>query len=169
MRSGERPRHRRGFSYLGLLYAVAIAGTLLAAAGTLWSTQARREKEQELLFAGAQIRAAIAAYWEKAPAGRPHDLPARLEDLLDDKRWPTTRRHLRRVYADPMTGRADWVLVQSPDGRISGVHSRSTAAPLKQAHFALADEAFADATSYRDWRFVFTPGAPAAAPAATPR
>ena len=101
----------RGFTYLGLLYAVALSSTALLAAGMLWSTEARRDKEEQLLFAGEQIRAAIGAYWDKAPAGQPHRLPLRLEDLLDDKRWPATRRHLRQVFVDPATGTREWGLV----------------------------------------------------------
>ena len=41
-------RRVRGFTYLGLLYAVALSSTALLAAAGLWSTQARREKEEQL-------------------------------------------------------------------------------------------------------------------------
>ena len=151
---------QRGFTYLGLLYAVALASTALLAAGGLWSTQARREKEEELLFVGSQIRAAIGAYWDKAPAGQPHALPRTLDDLLDDKRWPARRRHLRKVFRDPITGVPEWGLIQAPDGGVVGVYSRSDAAPLRRAGFAPEYADFADASSYRDWRFVFVPSAP---------
>lgn len=163
-------QRQRGFTYLGLLYAVVLGSTALLAAAALWRTEAQRENEEQLLFAGEQFRAAIASYWEKAPAGQPHVLPRRLEDLLDDKRWPTTRRHLRRVVADPVTRSSDWALILAPDGGIVGVHSRSTAAPLKRAHFPEAFKDFAEATSHRDWRFVFTPSGrtPVASPAQAP-
>jgi type II secretory pathway pseudopilin PulG len=53
-------RAQRGFTYVGLLLAVALAGVALAAAGMLWSTTAKRDKEAELLFVGDQFRRAIA-------------------------------------------------------------------------------------------------------------
>jgi type II secretory pathway pseudopilin PulG len=40
---------QRGFTYVGLLLAVALAGVALAAAGTLWSTTSKRDKEREIL------------------------------------------------------------------------------------------------------------------------
>ena len=158
----RRPR-AAGFTYLGLLYAVAIAGGALAGAGALWSTDARRDREEELLFAGDQFRAAIGAYWSQAPAGLPHALPRTLDDLLDDKRWPVRRRHLRKVFVDPMTRGTDWGLVEGPGGSIAGVYSRSDRAPLKKAGFAAADAEFEAARTYRDWRFVFSPSAASAA------
>ena len=53
---------QRGFTYVGLLLAVALAGVALAAAGTLWSTVAQRDRELELLFVGDQYRRAIGSY-----------------------------------------------------------------------------------------------------------
>jgi type II secretory pathway pseudopilin PulG len=107
-------RAQRGFTYVGLLLAVALAGVALAAAGTLWSTTAKRDKELELLFVGDQFRRAIGAYYEGTPGAKRY--PLKLEDLLEDKRLAVTRRHLRQLYADPMTGKADWELVRLADG-----------------------------------------------------
>ncbi len=147
-------RRQRGFTYVGLLLAVALLGAGLAATGSLWSIHAQREREAELLFAGDQIRAAIKRYYEEVPLGQQHRFPQRLDELLLDRRWPTVRRHLRRVYLDPMTG-SDWVLVPAPGGGILGVHSRSTAAPLKRQGFGRLDTAFEDAAQLSDWRFVY--------------
>lgn len=162
-------RRQRGFTYVGLLLAVALLGAGLAATGSLWSVHAQREREAELLFAGDQIRAAIKRYYEEVPLGQQHRFPQRLDELLLDRRWPTVRRHLRRVYLDPMTG-SDWVLVPAPGGGILGVHSRSTAAPLKRQGFGRLDTAFEDAAQLSDWRFVYRvaeeDGAEATQPAA---
>jgi type II secretory pathway pseudopilin PulG len=144
---------QRGFTYVGLLLAIALAGVALAAAGTLWSTAAKRDKEAELLFVGDQFRRAIDAYYEGTPGAK--RFPQRLEELVEDKRLPVTRRHLRRIYVDPMTGKPDWDLVRLPDGAIVGVRSRSEARPLKTANFAPHDASFANAATYRDW--VFSP------------
>ncbi len=157
---------QRGFTYVGLLLAVALAGVALAAAGTLWSTTAKRDKEAELLFVGDQLRRAIGSYYEGTPGAKRY--PLKLEDLLEDKRLAVTRRHLRQLYADPMTGRADWELVRLADGAIVGVHSRSDASPLKVANFAPSDQSFADASSYRDWVFAYAPQGGGGKPAAPP-
>jgi type II secretory pathway pseudopilin PulG len=155
---------QRGFTYVGLLLAVALAGVALAAAGTLWSTAAQRDRELELLFVGDQYRRAIGSYYEGTPGAKRY--PQRLEDLLEDKRLAVTRRHLRQVYADPMTGQPDWELVRLPDGAIVGVRSRSDAQPMKVANFAPRDESFADAASYRDWVFAYAPQGGGGKPAA---
>jgi type II secretory pathway pseudopilin PulG len=169
-----RSEPERGFTYVGLLLAIALAGAALAGFGVLWSKDAQREREIELLFVGEQFRDAIAAYYEKAPAGQRHRFPEKLDDLVQDKRWPVTRRHLRKIFVDPMTNSRDWGLVKTPGG-IVGVHSLSGAVPLKRAGFSdeLAD--FAAAKTYRDWRFVHVvvgaaPGGPSpGAQPASPR
>jgi hypothetical protein len=44
-----------------------------------------------------------------------------LQDLLEDRRFVTMRRHLRQVYVNPMSGQADWEMLVAPDGGIKGV------------------------------------------------
>ena len=156
-RRPPRPR-QRGFTYLGVLLMVVLGGTALAAAGSLWRIEAKRDKEAQLLFAGEQIRSAIEAYWAKTPTGQPQTFPKSFEDLLNDKRWPTRRRHLRQVFFDPMLNSREWGLVEAPNGGLMGVFSRSDDLPLKRGLFAPAQADFADAKTYRDWRFVYGPG-----------
>jgi type II secretory pathway pseudopilin PulG len=141
-----------GFTYIGLLLAVAIMAAGLAAIGEVASTAAKRDKEAELLFIGDQFAQAIAQYAATSPGAQQY--PPSLEDLLADKRYPNVRRHLRRIYSDPMTGRSDWVLVRGPNGGIVGLHSQSTARPLKTANFPKNYESFDGATSYAAWQFV---------------
>ena len=57
-----------GFTYLYVLMLIALIGMGLAAAGTLWRTEAPRAHEAELLFVGAQYRQAIRSYYELDPA-----------------------------------------------------------------------------------------------------
>lgn len=97
----------RGFTYLWLLFVLALGGVALAALGEQESTRQQREREAELRFRGEAIAAALARYAEITPAGQP-PLPQRLDDLLADRRFPTPRRHLRQLYADPFTGNPDW-------------------------------------------------------------
>ncbi len=141
-----------GFTLIGLMFAIAIIGITLATVGVVWSTQIRREKEVELLFAGDQIRTAIGRYL--ASGGQ---YPLALSDLLEDKRFPQARRYLRRLYNDPMTGAADWQLIQAPGGGISGVVSSSQDKPIKVAEFSQADADFAKAECYCAWRFIYAP------------
>lgn len=148
---------QRGFTYLGLLLSVVLLGAGLAAAGSVWSVHAQREREADLLFVGDQFRLAITAFYNEVPLGQRHRFPTRLDELLLDKRWPTTQRHLRRVYVDPMTGSTDWGTVRAPDGGILGVYSRSSAVPLKRQGFGRHYTAFEDASSLQDWRFVYRP------------
>lgn len=146
----------RGFTYLGLLFAVAVMGVVLAGAGQVWHTAAKREKERELLFIGNQYRQAIGRYYEASSGAKQY--PAKLEELIEDKRFPKPQRHLRKLYTDPMSGRADWGLVVAA-GRITGVYSLSEDVPLKTGNFAKLDAEFAQRTRYADWRFVHRPDA----------
>ena len=156
MNAGKR---ERGFTYLGLMIVVAIMGAGLAAFGQIASHAAQREKEAELLFRGDQYRAAIASYYKKEQR-----YPKALADLVEDKRYPMPVRHLRRLYEDPMTGKADWGVIEAPGGAgVMGVYSKADAAPIKTGNFSLAYQAFADAPAYSDWKFVHSP--PGLAPA----
>ena len=52
-----------GFTYLTILFVVAFMGIGLAVAGQVWHTQAMRDREAELLYAGNQYRRAIERYY----------------------------------------------------------------------------------------------------------
>ena len=136
MQTGEpRPARRRasreqGFTYLWLLFAVALGGAALAALGTQWQTKLQRERETELEFRGQQIARAIESYVRGSPRGTP-PWPTNLQALLEDRRSGVLRRHLRRLYADPFTRAPDWALVTDADGGIRGVHSRASALSLR--------------------------------------
>lgn len=144
-----------GFTYLYVLMLVALIGMGLAAAGTLWRTDALRAREAELLFVGSQYRQAIKSYYELDPA-QPH-LPQSIDNLLEDNRRPDIVRHLRRAYRDPLTG-GELALIQAPDTQgIAGVVSLATGRPFKIAGFLPEDEAFTGASTYAEWRFVFMP------------
>lgn len=145
----------RGFGYIGLLILVAMMSIALAAAGEIWHTAMKREKEQELLFVGNQFRLAIDQY-SAQPPGLGRRYPQSLEELLQDPRQPGVRRYLRKIYLDPMTGKAEWGLIIGPNGEIFGVHSLSEAEPLKKANFPLAEKGFEGRTKYSEWVFMAT-------------
>jgi type II secretory pathway pseudopilin PulG len=132
------------------LFAIAALGLMAAGAGRVWYTTAQREREADLLFAGNQYRQALDNYYA-IKVGGTQQYPQRLEDLLDDRRSQVTLRHLRRIYVDPMTGRADWALVTAGE-RIVGVHSRSEQGSIKR-YFEDADAAFNGTERYAQWVF----------------
>jgi len=154
------PRRAAGFTYLAILFIVAIMGAGLALVSEVWHTAAMRDKEAELLYVGHQYRKAI----ERYHLAGPRQYPRTLEDLLKDPRRPGTERYLRKLYPDPMTEK-DFALVRSGDDGIMGVRSISDEKPIKTANFRLRDAGFERAGKYSEWTFVFTPPA-AAAPAA---
>ena len=161
-------RSQEGFTYIGVLLAVALIGTQLALAGVVWSFAQARQSEQELLFVGKQFRTAITQYYFN-PKGSQKEYPRRLEDLIKDPRYPGTVRHLRKIYADPITGKVQWGLITIPGGSIVGVYSLSDKAPIKTGNFLPEDKIFENKQRYSDWKFVHTfgtanvasPGAPA--------
>ncbi len=152
MRAQLGSNFQHGFTYIGLLLFIAITGVGLSVAGMSWQYQVRAEKEKQLLFVGAEFRNAINSYYASSPdAAKVY--PASLNDLLLDKRLPNIKRHLRKIYLDPMTGKADWGVVKQ-QGRIVGIYSRSSLMPYKQKGFSAADANFASSRRYNDWSFV---------------
>jgi type II secretory pathway pseudopilin PulG len=146
----------RGFTYLALLFIVALMGVALAAGGVIWSVARQRDKERELLYVGGAFRKAIGSYYEGAP-GSVKRYPVSFDDLLKDNRQLGTVRHLRRIYLDPMSSQPEWGIVRAPDGGIMGVYSKSNERPIKQTGFSLQEAAFESAQSYAEWRFIYEP------------
>ncbi len=141
------PQKGGGFTLIAVLLAVALFSAALGAAGTVWRTTVQRAKEADLMFIGEEFKRAVTSYYESTP-GAVKQLPKTLDDLLTDRRYPTIRRHLRRIYIDPMTGKADWVLLTLPGG-ILGVRSRSDAEPFRKLNVPSSGST----ERYSDWRF----------------
>lgn len=172
-----RARDCRGFSYLLLLFAVALIGVGLAGAGVVWQTEAQRDKERELIFAGTQIAQAVAGYYNRSP-GEAKQLPRSFDDLLEDERFPFKVRHLRRRYRDPFGVDGAWEVLREGD-RIIGVASTSEREALglppdsvelggpsgARPPVPASGGAQPPVTRYRDWHFVFRPPATQAQPA----
>ncbi|MFZ5551251.1 MAG: type II secretion system protein [Pseudomonadota bacterium] len=111
---------QRGFTYLSVLLAMALLGIGIAAASEVWVTTARRQRMEQLQWVGQQYVQAIGSYYEDSP-GRSKAYPAALQDLLEDRRFAFTRRHLRQAYVNPFSGAADWEPVRAAGGGIRGV------------------------------------------------
>lgn len=149
-------KYLQGFTYLGVLFIVALLGASLALAGTTWKTLQQCENEQELLFIGDQFKKAITLYYERTPSAV-KTYPKSLEQLLKDNRYISPQRYLRKIYHDPITLSAEWGLVRSPDGGIMGVYSLSNKHPRKQDNFKHQYADFTNAQHYSDWKFVYRP------------
>jgi len=145
---------QRGFTYLGLLFALALGGVALAALGERWQVAAQREREAELLFRGLQLRDAI----ERFAAAGGGTLPPSLQDLLEDRRVAPPRHWLRRLYTDPFTGRPDWLLLPGPEGGVQGVASRSRQAALRRHDLpATLAPGTQEPQRVGDWQFIARP------------
>jgi type II secretory pathway pseudopilin PulG len=153
---GERPG--RGFTYVWLLFVLAVAGAALAALGEQWQVVAQREREAELLWRGEQFARALAGWRDTTPPDQPA-APSSLDELLVDERHDPPRRHLRRIYGDPFTGRADWMVWRNEEGRIVGLSSRSERPALRRGRVPVVDGADPRRPLVSDWLFEAAPAA----------
>jgi type II secretory pathway pseudopilin PulG len=142
-----------GFVYIGLLIGLAIVGVGLGAISEVWHQSQQREREEELLFIGGQFRQAITKYYLESPPAQ-RRFPMQINDLLEDLRRPADPHHqLRKIYLDPMTGKADWGEIRLASGQLVGVYSLSALAPLKSANFELKNKGLSEVSHYSDWTF----------------
>jgi type II secretory pathway pseudopilin PulG len=148
----------QGFTLLAVLAALFLLALASQQVMSVVSQQAQREREAELLRIGAAYQAAIRAYHDQSP-GSVKRWPPTLEALLDDRRFVTLQRHLRRLYADPVTRTNTWGLVPAPDGGIAGVYSLSEDRPIRTGGTELAWLGLTEADRYSEWKFVHRPSA----------
>ena len=158
-----RPDAQRGFTLIELVVAAGILAVLAMGIIPVAKVASVRADEIELRRSLRTVRMAIDAYREAAEAGEidpdfiepdhenyPPDLEALVEGVPGprgpDGRVPVLR-FLRRLPADPMTGRADWLRrsYQDDPERLSwggqNVYDIRSASP----RLAL------DGTPYRSW------------------
>lgn len=93
-----------------LLVGLSLMGLVMSMALPVWSQQARREREAELIFRGEQYARAIALYQRRQPGALPNDL-----DLLVEQRY------LRRRYRDPMTRDGVFRILRRSEQPVPGV------------------------------------------------
>lgn len=154
-------RKQGGFTLVLVLAALFFSALAVQKVMAVLSQQAQREREAQLLRVGAAYVLAIRAYHEGSP-GSVKRWPPSLEALIDDRRFVTLRRHMRQLYADPVTRGGEWGLVPAPDGGIAGVYSRSEERPIRTAGPLFQAVGLPEAQRYSDWKFVYPPTAKAA-------
>ena len=149
-----RPPRAQGFTYLSVVLMMAVLGVAAVATLKVGAVMERRAAEQELLAIGNEFRDAFISYANATPPGKPRSPPS-LEALLRDPRFPNLRRHLRRVYVDPLTGESDWGLVPAvPGPGVMGVYSLAAGQPIKIGNFELRNQDFEGKASYAEWKFM---------------
>ena len=153
MRNGKF--RQQGFAYVLLLASIAIVAIAAAATVQIGTQASRKSAEQALLFVGSEFERAFRSYAAQSPHG-----PRTLEELLKDPRSPGIRRHLRQIYADPLTGQATWGLVKDPAGFLTGVYSLAPGQPIKQTGFEAHRKSFENAEGYDAWVFGLPPAIP---------
>lgn len=146
---------QKGFSYIGVMVTLVIAAIGMQGAAVMWQQQTQRDNEASLLETGEAYRLAIGRYYESTPQPV-KQYPVRLEELLEDKRFPVPKRHLRKLYPDPFSVKQGMTLVVK-EGRIVGVHSQSLLAPIRHSGYQESQTGFLQAKHYRDWLFVYEP------------
>lgn len=145
-------RAQAGVAWLLLLATLSVLSVGGMAVATRWTDLQAREREQELLRVGDAMARALASY---RSTGAERRLPTRLEDLLSDSRTLPTKRHLRALPLDPITGQPAWGTRRDEYGGIVGVYSLSSERPWRQAPLQLRHVDLPQADHYSDW--VFSP------------
>jgi type II secretory pathway pseudopilin PulG len=99
-----RGRHsERGFTLAGLIVIMTIMAMVLAyTVPRMWSDMMNRERELQTIFVIKQYARAIEEFQRKRGA-----LPVSIEQLKEQNR----PRVVRQLWADPLTGKMDWVLI----------------------------------------------------------
>lgn len=167
-------RSKGGFTYVGALVMVMIVGVMATRAAVVLSTAAKREREEELISRGTQIRDALRKWYKvkvvdgrlvstdtPAPgaqpaAPKPIASPTDLEALLRDPNSAAKERYLRLYcLTDPITGK-EWDVIRL-DGKIVGVKSTSEKDPVKQGNFPfdLHPQDFEKKQKYSEWEFIY--------------
>lgn len=84
-----------------LVMLITVMNIGVAVVLPMWSGMIQRDKEEELISRGLQYAEAIRVFQRRT--GR---LPVQLDELIK-----VEPRSIRRLWEDPMTGKADWVLI----------------------------------------------------------
>ena len=152
--SSMRSRSQQGMTLVELIVAITILAILAVAAMPLARVTVRREKERELRRDLWQMRDAIDRYKDAADRGLfqskmgTEGYPPDLDTLVNGVDIGGKKvRFLRRVPADPMTGKTEWgerSMQDDPDSDSWGgqdvfdVYTKSEGTAL-------------DGTKYKDW------------------
>lgn len=148
-------RGQTGFTYVIAMLLVAVLSVVALRGLKITVTKERRAQEAQLIEVGMAYRNAIRSYVDNSP-GTAKSYPPTLQALLSDDRTTTLRRHLRKLYRDPVTGEP-FGLLRTESGDIRGVVSTSPRLPIKQSGFPEEMASSKNAKKYSDWQFSYHP------------
>ncbi|WP_321781977.1 type II secretion system protein [Paraburkholderia sp. J94] len=148
-------KRQQGVAHLWALMLVLVISLGVGKLVQRMSIVNQRMREAELLYVGGLYGEAIRQYHESTPVGS-NPYPERLQDLLRDPRYPVTRRYLRQLYRDPVTGEP-FETITAAEGGIRAVRSTSPRTPVKIAGFNADEQQFMNAKTYREWEFGIAP------------
>jgi hypothetical protein len=158
--NSRHSKHLRGYTYLGLLLVLTGVMYIVALSVQNGAAIQKTEAERQLWLVGTAYEKAILQYAKQPMATRAAQSdsftatgPLRLEQLLKDPRTPGLQRHLRNLYADPMTGQMAWGIIRDASGSILGIYSMDKSQPIKRTGFDPQHADFENAKSYEDWIF----------------
>lgn len=97
---GIRCYRSSGFTYIGVLLAIAVLSVGVTAVVEVWTTTGRRQQLIQLNWVGAQYVNGVRGFYESTP-GSIKIYPKNVEELLEDTRGLLIRRHLRSEYRNP--------------------------------------------------------------------
>src|SRR5207253_3212864 len=107
----KKHRPDAGFSLTALIFFATAASILAAAAVPAYQMQAKREREEELIFRGQEYTRAIQKYQRRFGV-----YPTSIEQLVSTNGL----RFVRRPYKDPVTGKDFRLIFINPDGSVTG-------------------------------------------------
>lgn len=115
-----------GFTMVWVLFAMLLLALASQVVFVSASKQALREKALRQKNILTAYQKAIESYRNSSP-GIQKNFPMELQDLLVDRRQIQTKRHLRKLYSDPLQPQvpADraWGIVRNNQGQITSVFS----------------------------------------------
>lgn len=150
-----------GFTYIAALMIIMVMGIMLGVAGQTWKTRMHRERETELLFRGLEYQRAIRRWHQyDLVEGKPFKTTERarrplneLENLLKDPESANPKPYLRRLYADPFTGKDFEVIRGTTIQGIIGVRVTGEDEPFKQGNFDKELILLEQKKKYTEWVF----------------
>lgn len=115
-------RFQRGFTLAGLLVVLTIMMVFIAyTVPRQWSKVMQRERERQTIFVMKQYARAIREFSSKHGGAPPASL-----DQLKEARLPRVIRGPKGEYADPLTGKIDWILVPPTAVAVGGATGGAT-------------------------------------------
>lgn len=136
--------HRqRGFTMAMALALAVVMGIVIMKTGPNLSAEVQRANEDELIFRGEAIAAAIRIYFAKMKR-YPQDL---------DEVMKLRPRILRQKYTDPMTKEGDWEFITQVQPGVSGDTRGLPIVGVRSKGTQNGIHKYQDKEQVRDWTF----------------